>query len=62
MTIQHHFICATPECRTHVHVTIVCHDGQPYDLAKLGEALGFRQRKTPTTFTINDWHCEEHAS
>ncbi len=62
MTIQYHFVCATSECRTHVHVTIVCHDAQKYDLDKLGAAVGFRQRKAQTIFTTDAWHCEEHAT
>ncbi len=63
MTIQHHFVCGAPRCRTHVHVTIVCHDGQELDVDKLGAAVGFRE--TPvgaTAFAVNRWRCQEHHS
>jgi hypothetical protein len=65
MTVQYHFVCATPKCRKHVHVTIICHDEQKCDLDKLGEAVGFRQSRDQavfTTITANNWHCEEHVS
>ena len=58
MTVMFHFVCAKPDCRTHVHVTFVCHDDHPYDLNKIGEAFGFRQQKAPL---IDRWYCAEHS-
>ena len=62
MMIQHHFVCGAPGCRTHVHVTIICHDGQALDLDKLGAAFGFQERKSESLFATNRWRCQEHAS
>lgn len=61
MTIQHHFSCATPGCKVHVHVTIVCHDDQKYDCDKLAASVGFQQRRDHYAVNVNPWHCETHV-
>lgn len=62
MTHQHHFSCAMPGCKVHVHVAIVCHDDHKYDVVKLAASVGFQRRDGHSiSIAINPWHCEEHV-